>query len=547
MNAGAKPVCLCLAAVAILALLITLFDRHPLRDPIAGQLYGLTYLRVAKLSKISTPAAQRDSGTKEPLFPLSFAGHDIGADIKGGIYDKSLRVTLTASKPAPIHYTLDGSTPTARSLTYREPIHIQRTTALRFASLASDHRPGPIESHTYVIGELFGLPVLSLVIDPVFLWNRYSGIYTNALKGGGKSRRPAQAEYFEDKDSSVLRFPAELKIHGNWSRSAEKKSFQLSYATAAVGERDRNAILNPGADQNSNRSVVLRAAAMDVSYRLGDELFRSLYADAGGLVSRATPILLLINAKHWGLYNLHEKIDRAYLKRINGADANELVDDAGYRETTDVGSWNRTLDFFMTQDLTYDEKFHKATELIDVENFTDYWLFNIYGGNFDWPQSNYFAFRKRAEGERWRWISWDADATFNLEKGLRHDTLGWATRAELRDDLSYGGGDRDEESWLVSTAIMRSLLRNRDYQARFVRRFCALRDSHFRPDRLQARFDEILARLTPHLTVDWARWPGSKEAYLHSVQGVRRFIAERPAIVLRQFQERFGFTECRAV
>jgi hypothetical protein len=430
-------------------------------------------------------------------------------------------------------------------LAYREPIHIERTTALRFASFASDHRPGPIESHTYVIGESLGLPVLSLVLDPVFLWNKYSGIYINALKGGGKWRRPAQAEYFEDRDS--LRFPVELKIHGNWSRSSEKKSFQLRYATAALRGRDRNTILSPGSDQTSDRSVVLRAAAMDVSYRLGDELFRSVYADAGGLVSRATPILLLINAKHWGLYNLHEKIDRAYLKRINGADANELVDDAGYRKTTDGGSWNRMLDFFITQDLTQDEKFHKATELMDVENFTDYWLFNIYGGNFDWPQSNYFAFRKRAEGERWRWISWDADATFNLEKGLRHDTLGWATRGELRHDLSYGGGDRDEESWLVSTAIMRSLLRNRDYQARFVRRFCALRDSHFRPDRLQARFDGILDRLTPHLTVDWARWPGSKQAYLDGVQGVRRFIAERPAIVLRQFQERFGFTECRAV
>jgi CotH kinase protein/Chitobiase/beta-hexosaminidase C-terminal domain len=545
MNAGAKPIGLCLAAVAVLALLVALFDRHPLRDPITGQLYGLNHLRVAKLSKISTPAGQRHSGTKEPLFPQIFAGEDLGADIKGGMYDNSLRVTLTTSKPATIHYTLDGSTPTERSLTYRKPIHIERTTALRFASFASDHRPGPIESHTYVIGESLGLPVLSLVLDPVFLWNKYSGIYINALKGGEKWRRPAQAEYFEDRVS--LRFPVELKIQGNWSRDAEKKSFQLSYATAALDGRDRNAILSPASDKSPDRSVVLRAAAMDVSYRLGDELFRSLYADAGGLVSRATPILLLINAKHWGLYNLHEKIDRAYLKRINGADANELVDDAGYRQKTEGSSWNRMLDFFMTQDLSYDEKFHKAMELIDVENFTDYWLFNIYGGNFDWPQSNYFAFRKRAEGERWRWISWDADATFNLEKGLQHDTLGWATRDQLRHDLSYGGGDRDEESWLVSTAIIRSLLRNRDYQERFVRRFCALRDTHFRPDRLQARFDAILAQLTPNLTVDWRRWPGSKQAYLKGVQGVRRFIAERPAIVMRQFQERFGFTECRAV
>jgi hypothetical protein len=547
MSAGPKPILLCVAAAALLALVIALFASHPLREPVLGQLFGLTHLRMAKLSRMVSSPALQENGAQEPLFPDVFGGHDVTADFKGGFYDKSLRVTLAGAKPERIHYTLDGSTPTARSLAYREPIHIERTTALRFARFSADLRPGPIESHTYIVGESFGLPVLSLVIDPVFLWNRYSGIYLNALEGGVNWRRPAQVEYLKGRDSTPLRFPVELKMHGNWSRSVEKKSFQLRYATDAVRAGERNMILGPASDKISYRSVVLRAAAIDISYRLGDELFRSLYADAGGLVSRATPVLLLINGKHWGLYNLHEKIDRAYLKRMNGVDAYDLVDNAGYRETTDSSSWNRMLDFFITEDLTHDEKFHKATELIDIENLTDYWLFNIYGGNFDWPQSNYFAFRRRAEGERWRWISWDADAAFNLEKGLRHDTLSWATRGELRHDLSYGGTDSDQESWLVSTAIMRAVLRNRNYQVRFARRFCTLHDSHFRPDRLLPRFDRIVDRITPHLTVDWARWRGSKQAYLGGVQGVRRFIAERPAIVLKQFQERFGFTECRAV
>jgi hypothetical protein len=547
MNASAKSITVCLAAGAALTLLVALFASHPLHDPIIGQLFSLNHLRLAKLSKISTPAVRSEGGTEEPLLPQIFAGQDTAADVKGGIYDKALHVTLASSKPARIYYTLDGSTPTARSLPYHEPIAIEHTTTLRFASFSPELHPGPVESHTYIVGEVFGLPVLSLVIDPVFLWNRHSGIYLNALKRGAKWRRPAQVEYFEDKDSSPLSFPAELKIDGNWSRNLEKKSFQLSYQTAALQDHDRNAILNPASADNPQPAVVVRAAAVDVSYRLGDELFRSLYADVGGLVSRATPVMLLINGKPWGLYNLHEKIDRAYMKRVNGAGDYDFVDDPGYRNPEHGRSWNDLLEFFATRDLTDDKNLQRATQLIDMENFTDYWLFNIYGANFDWPQSNYFAFRKRAEGERWRWISWDADATFNLEKGLRHDTLGWATRGSLRHDLSYGGKERDEDGWLVSTAIIRALLTNRNYQALFVRRFCKLHDSHFRPDRLKSRLETIVDRMKPQLTVDWARWAGSQQAYLDGVQGVRRFIAERPAIVIRQFQERFGFTECRAV
>jgi hypothetical protein len=128
---------------------------------------------------------------------------------------------------------------------------------------------------------------------------------------------------------------------------------------------------------------------------------------------------------------------------------------------------------------------------------------------------------------------------------LEHNTLIWATRDELRHDLSYGGTKSDAEEFLTSTLIARSLLKNQRYQERFVSRFCELMNSELAPARMGARFDRLLEQLTPHLAVDRARWPGSKEAYVEGVQGVRRFIAERPSIVFEHFQERFSFAQCR--
>lgn len=529
-----------LGALGALALLSALFSDSPLRDSITWQLHALDYVRGGSL---------RHMMDAPPGAPGGYLAEqaEIRADYASGFYDQPLTVTLTRSKPGAIYYRLDGGGSTGEPVRYREPIRIDRTTVLSFASLSPDLATRRVESRTYVLYEAADLPLLSLALNPAFLWNRYAGIYRNPHERGRAWQRPGQVEYFEAKNLPPARFPAEVKIHGNWSRSAEKKSFQLTYATARVRGSDRRGMLVWPGDQAEKRTLVLRAAAVDASYRLGDELFRSVYADGGGFITRGAAVQLLLNGVPWGLYKLYEKIDKALLQRIHGEGEYDLIDNAAYGNTPDADAWNSMLDFFIHNDLSDDHNFEQGARLIDIENFTDYWLFNIYAANLDWPNNNYYAFRKRAPGERWRWIAWDADAAFDgNNKGLAHDTLTWATRRELRHDLSYGGKEYDDDRWLVSTAIIRSLLRNRGYRAQFVRRFCELHHDYFKPDLLHARFQGIVNQVTPHLASDWDRWPGSKEAYLAGVQGVRRFISERPAIVLRQFQKQFGFTDCPA-
>jgi hypothetical protein len=531
-----------LAAVTALGLMTVWFDEAPLHDSINWQMSTLSYLHGGRFRQtIDTPPVARADGLparfNEPLEPA------IRANISSGFYDRPLSVSLTASKPGPIYYSLDGNRSFREPLRYTGPIAIDRTTVLSFASEPSKLATGPVETHTYLMGEMGRLPVLSLALNPAFLWNRYAGIYRNFNGHGRAWQRPAQVEYFEDKNSSPIRFPAEVKIHGGWSRNSQKKSFQLSYALARVSGADRQSLLVWPGDDRPNRAVVVRAAAMDVSYRLGYELFRSVYGDAGGVLPRATPVQLLLNGAAWGLYNLHEKIDPMFLARIHGAGEYDLVDDADYRRTPQADAWNSLLDFFRSRDLSEEQNFEQAAKLVDLGNLTDYWLFNIYAANLDWPQNNYYAFRKRAPGERWHWVSWDSDATFN-GTGVHHDTLAWATRAVLRHDLSYAGKQYDDERWLVSTAIIRGLLRNPTYRARFVNRFCELHRDFFQPERLEARFERILNQITPHFGVDWERWPGSKSAYLAAVQGVRRFIMERPAFVLEQFRRQFEFSAC---
>jgi hypothetical protein len=387
----------------------------------------------------------------------------------------------------------------------------------------------------------FRLPVLSIVLDPASLWNKHSGIYANPEERGRKWQRAAHAEYFEDPPARPARFDAEIKIHGNWSRGALKKSFQMTYATTPLRATDTGTLPNAHEIPNAQRTVILRAAGIEPSYRLGDELFRSIFGTAGGLISRFTRVMVLLNGKPWGLYNLHEKIDQSYLEQRYGEGQYELVSQERSPRilSGDGTGWKQLIDFFTTHDLTDDEEFRRAEQLIDINNFTDYKLFNIYAGNLDWPHNNEYAFRKAGEGERWRWISWDADETFQHDRGLRHNTLLWATRDELRHDLSYGGTKSDAEEFLTSTLILRSLLRNPSYRNYFVSRFSDLLNSYLSTNRVEAQFAETLNEMEPLLKTDWVLWPRSKESYLRGVHGVRCFIAERQEVLGKHFQDKF--------
>jgi hypothetical protein len=75
----------------------------------------------------------------------------VQASLEPGTYTSSQSVTLIASEPGNIYYTLDGSEPTTQSSLYTSPIDITRTTSLKV--MAEDHAGNQSEvfTATYVV------------------------------------------------------------------------------------------------------------------------------------------------------------------------------------------------------------------------------------------------------------------------------------------------------------------------------------------------------------------------------------------------------------
>ncbi len=70
----------------------------------------------------------------------------------GGIYNTSQQVTLTASEPASIYYTTDGTTPTASSVQYIGlPINILAPTTFKFMAIDTAGNQSQVYTENYVI------------------------------------------------------------------------------------------------------------------------------------------------------------------------------------------------------------------------------------------------------------------------------------------------------------------------------------------------------------------------------------------------------------
>ena len=104
-------------------------------------------------SKDAVDFYARENAVRRPELVVTFGGPvpTVSATPAGGSYPDPVNVVLTASEPATIHYTTDGSVPTTGSAVYTGPLDVSVTTTLKFFALTPDARPSRIVTETYSI------------------------------------------------------------------------------------------------------------------------------------------------------------------------------------------------------------------------------------------------------------------------------------------------------------------------------------------------------------------------------------------------------------
>jgi hypothetical protein len=483
-----------------------------------------------KHSSAPTPAANNNNKLDDtPLDAPTFSK-------PSGRYNGSVSIALShPNDGATIRYTTNGAEPTANSFKYTSPITLSSTRVLKAKAFHGTRLASQTASATYLVNEhTSSLPVISISTHPDNLWDNTIGIYTDGTNGipgncNGNNMnwnqdwsRHAVFEYLSPSGESQLNQHVDIRIGGACSRNFPQKSFVIQ-PKKKYGDNDIDYAFFPTKKKvDKFGELFLRNAGNDFNTAMfRDAFFQSLGIGQMDIDYMAyQPTVFYLNGEYWGIQNLREKIDGDFIESNYGIDKKdvdvlETYENAIEGDNTAWVSYKSTLaQLNPTDPATFD--FIDAH--IDVQEYINYLVTEIYVGNTDWPGNNVKFWRQRSTNGKFRWILWDTDFGFGLYgTPSDHPTLNFATETN-------GPGWPNPP---FSTEHIRLVLQNPEFRNRFIGTLATAIGTTFHPDRVNELLDQFKSRIQAEVPYHKERWGGTQFDWEYEIQRMRTFSAER--------------------
>ncbi len=434
----------------------------------------------------------------------------------GGFYTGGAMVTLhTPSSNADIYYTIDGSVPTENSPHYNGPISTDTTIALRAITLASGLLPSRISTHTYLINEAFTLPTLSLVSDPINLYDEEMGILVDGPPRPGCTERcenywqdwerDAHAEYFEADGTPAFSLDLGVKVSGFFSRVDAKKSLALRTRSRYGTPNIRYPIFSQKPDEDRYDGLQVRASSFE---RTKNEAFYELNELSGRRMDMQAyqPAIIFLNGQYHGIYNVMERKNADLVKSNYGYNDIDLFDAVEGVLEGDREQMNETTNYLSSSDFRQSGGYAFAdANLVDMESLIEHYATTIIMGRTDF--GNVRMWRPRETGGRWRMMTFDYDVSL-----LDHDTVDWMLTTST-------------DRWLHG--MLPFLLENNEFRERFITRISDLLNSTFSPATHRAMIDQVASRVQPEMTREIERWQIQYNTFMQSFGAWLGFVNER--------------------
>ena len=492
----------------------------------------------------------------------------------GGFYEETFELEMFSTYPqGHIRYTTNGNRPTAQSRQYVEPLvldeslysksdiytivncpeqefflpdSVRHCIVIRAAVFDdNDSCISPVATNSYIIRALgcdtHGLPVVSLCADSLDLFDYERGIMVpgihfdslnpyysgNYFMKGREWERLSNIEFYEFDNTGINQLVG-LRTHGKQSRWRSQKGMNIFAREEYGNKRLRHRFFETiPLDNFKHLSLKPYMSSWNgsgckdyITGRMAEHL------DVESLASR--PLVLFLNGEYWGVYYISEKPDERFLEDHYGIDI-EAVSIINIWYELECGILNGYYSIYTwleTADLSDDEQYAYAEAHIDIANFIDYYVLELFANNADWPAYNVRMWQ--LGNGKWRWIFFDGDACLEY---MDFDVFANAVY----------DGDNGYPSNRIATLFFRRLLENAQFRLRFQQRFNELVSTVFAYENTKPYFDYIKLKLQPEVPNQMERFgspPSSMAEWeLYCMGVIDQFLRERPVEILEELND----------
>lgn len=464
---------------------------------------------------------------------------------------------------------------TWHQLPYYFPVNpVFKGTVVRALAVKPGAISSAVQTNTYFItaagNDRYSLPVVSLSIPRQLFFDYEDGIYVAGIdydnwrsanpqtpntwgtvcnfdRRGDEWELRSHMEFFDPASNHAkLSQEVGIRIHGSEARRRPMKSLRI-YARGQYGKTELNHRFFNSLTDASFKRILLRNSGQDfLSTMMRDATLHTMAKGLNVATQAYTPSVVFLNGEYWGIHNIRERYDKYYLQRTYGVDP-ENIDYLSANEINegDTMQYHQTISYIKDNGLVEDVHYQYIKTRIDVENFMDYQITNIYANNIDWPGANLEYWRLRTtdyvpgapygHDGRWRWLLYDMDFSFGLAGGCQAATHNMLAFATLPGGTSYPNPD-----W--STLLLRKFLENNEFKTRFINRFADLMNTYFTPERVIAVINEQRDRIAPEMPEHLLRWNtyAHISTWCYFLQEMGDFATLRPEYQRQHIREHFG-------
>ena len=423
---------------------------------------------------------------------------------KGGFYEESFSLRLhNVLTQNHIRYSTNGNRPDAQSPMYSDslfldeslyskssiytivncpenefylPASVLHCIVIRAAVFdENDSCVSQVMTNSYFIRDLgcdtHGLPVVSLCADSLDLFDYHRGIFVpgawwsaslpnwtgNYFNKGRNWERRCNVEFYEQ-DNKGINQEAGLRTHGGASRRFQQKGLKL-YARKEYGKkRFKHSFFDDTPISNVKHfSLKPFRCSNWLQTGLNDALCSRVARQLNVEVMGTRAVVVFLNGEYWGIYYLEEASDERYLEDHFGIDPNQcnIIKNWNTLEAGDDTQWQELYTWVEHSDLSDSTDYEYFCSKIDMHNFIDYLVFELYSANVDWPANNVRCWQ--SGNRKWRWMFFDGDGCFFRD---------WDVFANIMDTSNNLG-----PSNAASTLFYRKLLESKAFHEQFHSRF----------------------------------------------------------------------------